>query len=64
MDLPIDYEFTSGSRPSSVPGWDSLSWVRIILKIESELEKELSLEIFDNISTVHDFCNAVSKFSK
>ena len=62
FDLPDDFIFESNVRPSFIPGWDSLGWMKLISEIENKIKLELPLDIFSELGTVEEFCISVSKY--
>lgn len=60
--LPEDFVFKANIRPSFVPGWDSLNWIKIVTNIENEIDLELPLDIFSELGTVEEFCESILNF--
>lgn len=62
FSLPPDFAFEPKMRPASIPGWDSIGWMRMLLAVEEIANCEVPLELFDRVVTVDDFCTAVAEF--
>jgi len=60
--LDADFSFTDGIRTNDIPGWDSIGWVLIIERIETEFNTSLEFSIFDNVETVDVFVKNVLEF--
>ena len=52
FSLEKNFIFDNETRPSDVPGWDSLGWMSLIVSLESNYNVRYNFSIFDNVETV------------
>jgi acyl carrier protein len=62
IDLPEDFELSGETQISSVPGWDSLGWVSIILAFEQISGRDFPFENIENIENIDELLNNFKPF--
>jgi acyl carrier protein len=60
IDLPQDFELTTETVISKVPGWDSFGWVAVILELEKLSGKDFPIEDIENINNLDDLLKKLS----
>lgn len=60
LELPEHAELDGSLPPASIPGWDSLAWLRMIAAIEEALGKEIPLEALDDVTTIGEFVSVMT----
>lgn len=61
LKVPDDFELTMNHTPVQVPGWDSLGWLNIILKLESEFHIEFDFVELEKVYSVEQLCALTAK---
>jgi hypothetical protein len=64
LTLPADFAFDGGTAPDSIPGWDSVGWLRIVAALDEALGFEVPLDVFDNVERLDDLFGALSSLKR
>lgn len=57
LDLPDDFELSTETEISNIPGWDSFGWVAVILALEKLSGRNFPIENIENIKTLDELLN-------